>query len=169
MKWKRRNQCNAPILDKMGPLKFPNTFYTAFSTVFGQIKNEKRAFRFLESLNHEMNRRRGGGKLTKNEILELRKENIDVTKLCTYNDHHVTPTSRDDRPKGVKTIEEKVLIPANFHAAWHIIFLNLYDEETIEFLEKIFFIPKDKKDNIDYCELTEIIESLKGERVLSRV
>lgn len=169
MKWKRRKKCNAPILDKTDPLKFPNTFYTAFSTVFGRIKDEKRALRFLKSLNREMNRLKGGGKLTKNEILELRKESVDVTRLCTYTDHHVTPTSRDDRPKGVETIDERVLIPAKFHAAWHIIFLNLYDEETIEFLERIFFILGSNKENIDYCELTGIIESLQGEKALSRV
>lgn len=168
MNWENRNHYNSPILNKKGPFKLPDTFYTAFSIVFGKIRREKRAIRFLESLNKEMNNRKGGGKLRKEEIVELRKDDyVNATKLCIYNNHHVIPTSRDNRTKGEETINEKVLIPKKFHAAWHVIFVNLYDEEAVIFLERIFFTLK-KSNCIDYCVLTNIIESLTGEQTIHR-
>ena len=44
------------------------------------------------------------------------------------NHHHTIPRSRGGRQ------ENTVEMPKDFHAAWHIVFGNLYGKECIEFI-----------------------------------
>ncbi len=169
MNWQNGKWCESPLLDSFGPHKFPGSFYTAFYIVFGNISEENQALDFLESINAAMEEEKGGGIVRKEEIITLRDEGyIDVTKFNGYNTHHVKPRSRDLRPKFKKT-DQEVRLPERFHEAWHIIFLNLYDWETVLFLERIFHIAKKNGNSIDYCELHSLLESLKEGKVLGRV
>lgn len=46
-----------------------------------------------------------------------------------YSAHHKVPRSRGGK--------ETVLIPDQFHKAWHTIFGNLYDDEAIRFIKGV--------------------------------
>lgn len=144
----------SPLLNKY-PLSYPESFYGAFSLVFGKIDDEDEAFLFLEDLNKRMDEEKGGGVIRIREIIYLRKEENIFGGPCTYNSHHVTPLSRGKRPK-TEMNHEVVRLPEDFHASWHIVFFNLYDEETILLLEKIFTLLR-MKIEIDYNSLQELV------------
>ncbi len=172
-RWRKTENLRAPILDRFYNSQFPDSFYSAFSLIFGEIKKEKEAIRFLKDLNKVMERRKGGGKLYNYEIAEIRNSDgyFDVTKLTAYNEHHVKPRSRDTRDDYSKR-DQVILIPEKFHTAWHMIFLNLYAHETIEFLKFIFFICRCKESKeINYRKLNNVIEGLieKDQKILNRV
>ncbi len=164
-----RRQCRAPLLDRFAPHFFPETFYFAFSVVFDQLDKQKKAFIFLESLNGYMEKQKGGGILTRQNIFAIRGDGyFDITETSLYNNHHVCPRSRDERPK-IKKVDQLIKTPVKFHGCWHIIFNNLYDDETIDFLDKLFFISKKREKGISFLELESMIESSRNKKAKSRV
>lgn len=172
-RWRKTEKCHAPILDKFQRVKFPGTFYAAFSTVFGGIKDEKEAIGFLKTINRKMEKRKGDGTIFMDEIIKMRRGGyFDVTEVCNYTEHHVTPRSRDSREDYFKS-DQIVLLPERFHAGWHMLFLNLYAEETVYFLKFLFLVSncKNEKKEINYRRLNNIVEGLikEDEKILSRV
>ncbi len=152
---------SSPLLDRF-EFRFPSSFYNAFSDVFGQIEEEKEAFFFLEELNQIMNQRRGGGIVQIEEIVYLREQEFFKNGLYIYNEHHVVPISRDGRRR-VEADDQVVRLPEKFHASWHGVFFNLYDGETIDFLERFLYILR-KKMEFDYSGLQKLAGSIMQEK-----
>ena len=167
MNWKAREYYFAPMLEEGYLIKTPDHFYRSFALVFGGITNETDAYQFIRHLNQMMKNRKGGGKLLKREILAIRGEGYDVTEHTSYNRHHVTPSSRDHRHSEIKSDKEIVKLPENFHAAWHGLFCNLYGEEVLIFLNKLFYFLS-RKEAFEYSEYNIHVESAKRGK-LSRV
>ena len=159
MNWKPRKSYFAPMLEEDYLITTPDHFYRSFAIVFGSISNEADAYQFIGHLNKMMENRKGGGKLLKREILAIRGEGYDVTEHALYNRHHVTPSSRDHRHPEIKT-DEVVKLPEKFHAAWHGLFANLYGEEVLIFLNKLFYFLS-RKEAFDYSEYNMHVESAK--------
>ncbi len=170
MNWKRKRNETAPLLDEIGSSRFPDSFYAAFSVVFGDISSRKKLFVFLENLNNLMNWKKGGGKIERKEIIMLRSNGyLDVTRSCSYDSHHVKPRSRDHRISEKKK-DQVVTIPERFHQAWHMLFLNLYNQEIIDFLEYIFFLVINKRKILTHYFLQKRVEKLiKEGKIIRRV
>ena len=165
MNWKSRDHYFATMLEEDYPIHTPDHFYRSFALVFGSITNESDAYEFIGRLNLIMDKRKGGGKLLKREILDMRNEGYDITEHASYNRHHVIPSSRDCRDPKTRT-DQVVKLPEKFHAAWHGLFANLYGEEVLMFLNKLFYFLS-RKEAFDYAEYNLHVESAK--RSFSRV
>ncbi len=152
----------SPLLAKL-EVDFPESFYVAFYLVFGSIESEARALDFLESLNYLMDQEKGGI-LRKKDIILLRDEEIYFNGhgICPYNGHHVIPKSRTGKNGNGHKKLETIKIPEEFHSAWHMIFVNLYDDETVVFLDKFFFFSKNCE-SFNYLNLNKIINSSRDE------
>ena len=52
-------------------------------------------------------------------------------KKSVYSEHHIVCRSRDSAS------EETVFIPRYFHQAWHVVFDNLCEQETVTFIKRV--------------------------------
>ncbi|MGM0439274.1 MAG: hypothetical protein ACQEP3_02485 [Patescibacteria group bacterium] len=167
MRWKDRDFYSAPLLDRCQQ-EIPTSFYRSFAIVFGSIRKPKKALLYLEKINSLMDQKRGGGRLQKAEIYDVRNEHNNLAAPVIYDDHHVRPTSRDPRPDYCKN-DQEVQLPKVFHASWHIMFLNLFGNEVIIFLQR-FFRTLEKGEKIDFYKINDYVEDSKGKGgKLSRV
>lgn len=160
MNWKSRECYYAPLLEEQFSIMTPDSFYRSFALVFGSIRSRQKAFEFVRIINGLMNKKKGGERLTKEAILTARDEAYDVTEFSVYDKHHVKPTSRDSRPDYCK-FDQVVELPAYFHAGWHGIFHNLWGEEIIIFLKKLFYFLR-VREVFEYCEYNKYVEGTKG-------
>lgn len=51
--------------------------------------------------------------------------------------HHIVPRSRN----GSNDYENIKIVPANYHATYHTLFLNLTPDEVIQYLKDVWFNP----------------------------
>lgn len=165
MNWKAIEHYEAPMLDEF-PISTPESFYRSFAIVFGSILRKEEAFSFIERINQMMAEKKGGGRLKKESILKARNEGCDISEFVFYDNHHVTPSSRDDRPS-IYRYDQVVELPKKFHAAWHVLFLNLYGREILIFLERLFYILR-RDDEFEYYKFNQHVKRVKEGR-LSRV
>ena len=167
MNWRDREKYHAPLLEEEFHIEAPDSFYRSFAIVFGNIKNKTDAFFFIKGMNNLMTENKGGGRVEKECILNLRKEHCDLNDFVVYDNHHVRPSSRDNRPKICK-YDQIVELPEKFHASWHILFLNLYGKEVILFLERLFYLLK-KNSQFSYHEFNRHVKNIREGRAKSRV
>ncbi len=109
MNWRRKEEYKAPLLDQVGSGHFPRSFYTAFSIVFGNLDSEEDTLLLLENINKLMNQRKGGGKIKKNEIIELRNRtclDIDIETFLFWEGIN----KLIDRKKQKRKIEKDEII-----------------------------------------------------------
>jgi hypothetical protein len=71
--------------------------------------------------------------------------------------HHVIPRSRIR--KGM-VIEKEIELPKLFHASWHIVFDNLYDDEAVEFIRVVNKLMK-IRESLTTHELNTLREQIK--------
>ncbi len=159
MNWKPIEHYDSELLENY-QIDVPTHFYRSFSILFGSIRRKGDAIDFIWSLNQLMDLEKGGGKIKKETILNMRGESWDISQLSFYDKHHVIPSSRDDRPAICK-LDQVVHLPEKFHAAWHGVFSNLHGKETIIFLEKIFYYLK-REDQFDYSLINKFAEKTRG-------
>ena len=73
-----------------------------------------------------------------------------------YSNHHVVPTSRGGG-NGKTT-----LLPKLFHAAWHVVFGNLYGDELLIFVSQVNRLLEN--DTITPAQLNKLREQIKERR-----
>ncbi len=167
MNWRDREKYHAPLLEEEFQIEAPDSFYRSFAIVFGDIRRKADAFFFIKGVNDLMSQNRGGGRVRKEKILNLRGEPCDLNEFVVYDNHHVKPSSRDNRAQICK-YDQIVELPERFHAAWHGVFLNLYGKEVILFLERLFHILR-KSSEFRYHEFNRHVKNVMEGRVKSRV
>ncbi len=173
MEWGPIKDYSAPLLDESETEKIPESFYKAFSVVFGVIDHPGDALNYLYHLNWLMEQKKGGGKLQREKIIKIREEvarseNESKTPFGVpeYDCHHVLPRSRDPRNEYFKD-DQIVELPKKFHAAWHVLFANLYGDEIILFLTEVFTVLEFKSAGDEY-KLKWMTNDLRKKRFYSR-